>query len=53
MQRANKTINTKVGLDLPMTQPMKRYNISQPNFGILLLLNGSYREFRFHCLDQS
>ena len=23
-----------------------------PNFGILLLSKGSFREFRFHCLDQ-
>ncbi len=31
------------------------YNIFQPNFGILLLLKGSFREFRFFvwiCLDQ-
>ena len=25
------------------------YNIFQPNFGILLLLKGSFREFRFYC----
>ena len=29
-----------------------RYNIFQPNFGILLLLKGSFREFRFYCLYQ-
>ncbi len=28
------------------------YNIFQQNFGILLLLKGSFREFRFYCLDQ-
>ena len=27
------------------------YNISPPNIGILLLLKGSFREFRFICLD--
>ena len=29
------------------------YNIFQPNFGILLLLKGSFREFRFSRLDLS
>ncbi len=29
-----------------------KFNIFQPNFGILLLLEGSFREFRFYCLDQ-
>ncbi len=28
------------------------YNIFQPNFGILLLSKGSFREFRCYCLDQ-
>ena len=29
------------------------YNIFQPNFGILLLLKGSFQEFGFFCLDLS
>ncbi len=29
------------------------YNIFQPNFGILLLLKGSFREFGFCCLTVS
>ena len=27
------------------------YNISLPNFGILLLLKSPFQEFRFLCLD--
>jgi hypothetical protein len=30
----------------------KLYNISQPNFAILLILISSLREFTFFCLDK-
>ena len=30
MQRANKAINTKVGLDLPMSEQVSAYNTDQP-----------------------
>ena len=46
------TIMRKFANFVRLYPPHMHYNIFQPNFRILLLLKGSFREFRFYCLDQ-
>ena len=48
---APNTIISKIGKLCKAISSIHR-NIFQPNFGILLPFNGSFREFLFVCLDK-